>query len=408
MDRPVGLRETRRKKVDFTTGAVAAVLLVAAGCGGSSSPGAGSGGGNADGAGGSGSGGQSSSPAGSGGGLGGGGSFGGGGGGGGGGGDGAVGGASGTAGAADGATDAIRDASASASEVAGDAVVGGPEPGDTPPWRTLNVTAAPGPHMHGSAGFDNRARMLGKLAVDLGVNAGGYSSWLGRRGYHVFGAPAGACPAPNLGAGRDAVGQCRLGEFANAENALKTGLANLHRQFPTEDWGYFLNQDGSVRWSDVAVTGMSHGATTAALIGRIGARVWRVVSRSGPRDNTCGTGSAATFDSANPPWKPSCPDAQVAAWLDLPSKTPMDRFYGLVGTGDGQFGDITFHMARTKYPGKPVQWNAAGAVLTGTNQFYSTAGGHLDFLQAGNLPLNTDQVLNIAFGIPPENQNPTF
>jgi hypothetical protein len=47
-------------------------------------------------------------------------------------------------------------------------------------------------------------------------------------------------------------------------------------------------------------------------------------------------------------------------------------------------------------------------VLTGTNQFYSTVGGHLDWLQAANVPINTDEVLNIAFGIPPDNQNPTF
>jgi hypothetical protein len=39
---------------------------------------------------------------------------------------------------------------------------------------------------------------------------------------------------------------------------------------------------------------------------------------------------------------------------------------------------------------------------------FSTEGGHLDWLGAANKPLNTEEVLNIAFGIPPENQHPNF
>jgi hypothetical protein len=273
------------------------------------------------------------------------------------------------------------------------------------------VTASPGEHVHGSAGVDTRAHLLGKLAVDIGVNSGSYQSWLSARGYHSMGAPCGACPAPNLGAGRDAVGACRMMEFANTEAAVKSTLTSLAQNYPTEDWGYFLNQDGSVRWSDVAITGVSHGATTAAVAGRIGVRMWRVVSRSGPRDDTCGVGASPTptFDPANPPWKSPCPLADIASWMDMPSITPIDRFYGLVGTTDVEYGDIMFDMHYTGYPGPPVQWNVVGAVLTG-NQFYSTTGGHLDFLGAapGVMPTNTDAVLNLAFGIPLANQNPSF
>jgi len=69
-----------------------------------------------------------------------------------------------------------------------------------------------------------------------------------------------------------------------------------------------------------------------------------------------------------------------------------------------------FNMHYTKFPGTPVIFNVDGAVLTGTNQFFTTVGGHLDFLNAAadTKPLNTDAVLNIAFAIPPENQNPKF
>jgi hypothetical protein len=280
---------------------------------------------------------------------------------------------------------------------------------DTPPWRPLNVTAPPNEYIHGNAGIDTRATPIGKLGVDIGVNSGGYSPWLAKRGYHSMGAPCGDCPAPNLGAGRDVVGACRMMEFATTAAYVKATLTSLAAAYPPEDWGYFLNQDGSVRWSDVAITGMSHGATTAAVAGRIGVRMWRVVSRSGPRDDTCGVGASptATFEAADPPWNPDCPLADIASWLDQPSITPINRFYGLVGTTDVEYGDIMFNMNYTQYPGPPVQWNVTGAVLTG-NQFYSTVGGHLDWLQAAGPPPGTDAALNIAFAIPAANQNPTF
>jgi hypothetical protein len=284
------------------------------------------------------------------------------------------------------------------------------EPGDTPPVHPLNVTAAAAEHQHGNAGMDARAKtMLGKLVVDIGVNSGGYSSFLAKRGYHSMGAPCGACAAPNLDGGRDAVGTCREGEFANTAMHVKTTLASLQQQFPEEDWGYFLNADGSVRWSDVAITGMSHGATTAAVAGRVVQRMWRVVSRSGPRDDTCGAnGGVCKMPLSTPSYDTACPPAKVASWLDTPSKTPIERFYGIVGTTDVECGDIMFDMQYAKYPGVPTLFNMAGAVLTGTNQFFTTEGGHLDFLSAANKPLNTEAVLNIAFGIPPENQNPAF
>jgi hypothetical protein len=286
---------------------------------------------------------------------------------------------------------------------------GGLEPGDTPPERPLNVTAAMGEHIHGNAGVDTRAKTLGKLVVDIGVNSGGFSSWLAKRGYHSIGAPCGSCPAPNLGAGRDEVGNCRMKEFETTKASVKQTITNLQNQYPEEDWGYFLTKAGDVRWSDVAITGMSHGATTAAVAGRIGERMWRVVSRSGPRDTTCGqNGGVCTLPLTTPSYDANCPPEKIASWLDADSKTPLNRFYGLVGTTDVECGDIMFDMHYAKYPGNPVIWNEAGAVLTGSNQFYSTEGGHLDFLQAANKPLNTEAVLNIAFGIPAENQNPNF
>jgi hypothetical protein len=288
-----------------------------------------------------------------------------------------------------------------------------PDPLDTPPWRPLNVTAPAGLHAHGTdAAVDTRAKSLGKLSVDLGVSGAGFSLWLAKRGYHAVGSSFAECDAPNLGAGRDAVGTCRLGEWQMVEAKVTALVKGLATSAPAEDWGYFLTQDGSsVRWSDVAFSGVSHGATTAAIIGRLGARVWRVVSSAGPRDDTCGKGPfSLPYDPAHPPFDPACPDSDVASWLDMPTKTPMERFYAIDGVGDGEYGDIMFHLQRTMYPGMPVQFDTAGAILTGTNRFISMGGGHLDFLNSADTvkPLNTNAVLNIAFAIPPENQNPTF
>ena len=41
-----------------------------------------------------------------------------------------------------------------------------------------------------------------------------------------------------------------------------SALTSLQASNPEEDWGYFLTQDGKdVRWSDVAISGDSHGAS---------------------------------------------------------------------------------------------------------------------------------------------------
>jgi hypothetical protein len=300
------------------------------------------------------------------------------------------------------------------------------DPGDTPPPQPLNVTVGGMKQIThtvngNSAGLDTRTTQVGKLVVDLGVTSGGYQPWLGKRGFHVMGVSFPMCDITN-DQGRDHDGDCRLNTFdgmphgtssdvtpANSISAhVQSGLKSLQQQFPTEDWGYFLNADGSVRWSDVAFTGMSHGATTAAVIGKA-VRLYRVVSRSGPRDNACGLpGTAAgDFSRTTPPWQANCPDASIASWLDLTPATPIARFYAMVGMQDVEYGDIMFAMERMKYPGEPVRWDVAGNVLTGTNRFYADAG-HLDFLGAANPPPRTSEALNIAFGVPAANQNPTF
>jgi hypothetical protein len=133
-------------------------------------------------------------------------------------------------------------------------------------------------------------------------------------------------------------------------------------------------------------------------------RVYRVVPQSGPRDNTCGTGPAkGPYDPANPPFDPNCPVAHIASWIDTPPATPIDRYFGFTGGMDGQFGDIMFTMQRMKFVGDYVNLDSATAPYGGSHRFYSLAAGHNGF--PNGFPIDA---VNIAFGVLPENANPTF
>jgi hypothetical protein len=267
--------------------------------------------------------------------------------------------------------------------------------------------------------------MAGKLIVDLGVDSGGYLGWLGKRGFHVFGVSFYHCAHIdnwNAPYGRDYHANCRLTTFdgmkrggdENDANAnvtatnniaykVKTGLAMLHQMYPDEDWGYFLNADGSVRWSDVGFTGYSHGAQTAAALAHH-VRLYRAVSRSGPRDNNCGTGTGVCpINAAAPPFNMNCPMSSIAAWQDMPFVTPVERVYSFAGTQDGQFGDDQFSVFHMNYPGASVDIGASTPPYGGSHRFCANAGhGGFD-TDAKHLAAE-----NVAFGVLPENQNPNF
>lgn len=134
------------------------------------------------------------------------------------------------------------------------------------------------------------------------------------------------------------------------------------------------------------------------------------VSSSGPRDNTCGKGAVpGNFDPNNPPWFPlastcdatHCCVDHIASWIDSPSATPIDRYYGFVGELDTQYGDIMFTMERMHFVGAPVNVTEVAAPYNGSHRFYANVGhGALS-----EFPIAS---VNVAFGVLPENSNPTF
>jgi hypothetical protein len=293
------------------------------------------------------------------------------------------------------------------------------EDGDTLPWRPLQVTAPPADYafaFHPSDAdpqaveqdgnqvgrLDTRVTPLGKLVVDIGARGGSNMVWFPRRGFHFMAVDfMGVGEVPSVvGRGADFYGDVRLEALTGEdrvpdiavsfhdsfEGHVTYGLAYLHSQFPDQDWGYYLNEDGSVRWSDVIVTGSSHGASSAARFAKV-RRVWRAVSRSGPRDNTCGT-------------DPECTEGVVATWFSEESQTPIDRYFSISGTADGQFPEIQYALQAIGYVGMPVNVEDVPPPYDGSRRLISYAD-HMGFCNEG---AEWDDACNYMFGVPPENQ----
>jgi hypothetical protein len=99
----------------------------------------------------------------------------------------------------------------------------------------------------------------------------------------------------------------------SAEERTIRMLAYLHKMFPAEGWGAYLDGD-KLNYGAIVVAGHSHGASTAGLVGKV-RPCERVVMLSGPFDNR-----------SNRP----------AAWTMLAPATPADRFYGFSHTMESQ------------------------------------------------------------------------
>jgi hypothetical protein len=283
--------------------------------------------------------------------------------------------------------------------------------GDTPAPRPLNVLAPPAEYVH--AVNDRPAAintavptLMGKLIVNL--DGGLYQFGL-KRGFHVTAVDLPICPIHYQS--REHNGNCRLEVFDGVDRdpeieitpeqsvsgVVAANLQALQATYPEEDWGYYLNTDGSVRWSDVGFTGHSHRAQSAARFA-VAVRAYRAVSRSGPRDNECGFGAAqGDYDANDPPYDPACPIESISAWLDEEPQTPIERFFGFVGKADDQYGDILFTMERMGFAGEPVNITTATAPYDGSHRFYADTG-HDGF--DGEIYYDA---LDIAWGVPPEN-----
>jgi hypothetical protein len=257
--------------------------------------------------------------------------------------------------------------------------------------KTLTITAAPKLNTHKVGGRDwaidtRLPEFMGKLVVNLEVDDGNINDFAIKHGFHVYAAQIFHCPIVESQGdyttkGKEFNGNCRLETFDGMNHnggsgttpetsimgKVKAGLTQLAADYGEEGWSYFLDDTGNVRWDQVAFTGYSHGATSAARWAKK-VKVWRVVSRSGPRDNLCGNGP-------NQPPQTNCNPAVISAWLDEESMTPVENYWGLVGAGDGQYGDILFAMERLKLVGMPTNINQVAPPYNGSHRLF-ISGGH--------------------------------
>ena len=152
-------------------------------------------------------------------------------------------------------------------------------------------------------------------------------------------------------------------------NRTQAALKRASTLDPGGDWGYFLNADGTVRWTDVVLIGYSFGSQTIAMVSKY-VRVSRVCATSGPASE-------------------GFPDAE---WITHPSATPVDRLYMMVG-GDapyppasGNVGDKIDTTSHAGWLGPPINVKPADTgpfgdahqiVLVGSGP--GAPGGHSEF-----------------------------
>jgi hypothetical protein len=254
------------------------------------------------------------------------------------------------------------------------------------------------------------ATIMGKLVVTLGGSGstagyvGGVGNFVAARGFHVFAVTY--FTSYNI-VREDAAfyGDARLEVFEGVDHTEKyefatvhitkpdcievrvaKGLKYLQGLYPEEDWGYYLNSDDSVRWSDVIVSGMSHGASSAARIGMV-RTLAGVVSIAGPRDNSCGT-------------DPACASGTIASWFSETPKTPLDRFYAMTGALDPQHPEHLLAMQKIGYVGQVVDVDSSAPPYNASHRLKTASGDHSDFCGIAKY----QDACNSMFNVPPENR----
>ena len=200
---------------------------------------------------------------------------------------------------------------------------------------------------------DTRVKSKGVLVVYLhgaGTSAptsctnGEMANLVTAMGYHLF-TP---CYDSYYGVDicKDDIGGCRLEAFEGIDHTpvidikppdaieprIVAAMKLLKTKDPGGDWGYFLDGDAP-RWSNIIIAGISHGAASSGLIGKVRS-VRRVVMFSGP------------FDVKQ-------------KWLAMPSLTPLDRFFGFTHTADPQHAGHLEAFATMNLPGLPTSVDGA-------------------------------------------------
>ncbi len=237
-----------------------------------------------------------------------------------------------------------------------------------------------------SAQLDTTVTPLGKLVVYLhgagdpeNCSSHAHGVVLAKMGFHVVQ----PCYSSGYGVGNcgDDIGGCRLEAFEGVdhhdfidikppdsiETRVVKALEYLQVQHPGGDWQYFV-VDGKPRWSQIIVSGISHGASSSGVIGTVRA-VDRVVMLSGPLDSN-------------------------QAWLKVPPVTPIDRFYGFTHTDDDQHDGHLKSFADMMLPGEPADVDGNAPPYGDSHRLVTSAptgSGHNSTQAGGASPKEGDE-----------------
>jgi hypothetical protein len=193
-------------------------------------------------------------------------------------------------------------------------------------------------------------------------------------GFHVLG----PCYTSDYGVDNcgDDIEGCRLEAFdgqdhhpfititppESIETRISKGLVYLQSKNPQGDWKYYLDGD-KPRWSKIVISGISHGASTAGVIG-LHRLTDRVVMLSGPLDTD-------------------------QAWLKKTPLTPKERFFGFSHTADPQHPGHLAAFESLGLPGKSTTVDGAMPPFGGTHRLETSAAtsdGHSSVQAGGTSP----------------------
>jgi hypothetical protein len=174
--------------------------------------------------------------------------------------------------------------------------------------------------------------------------------------------------------GKDRVSWLNINEHDSFAYRAALGIKYMQEQDPGGDWEYFLNADGTVRWSDVYLVGYSYGSQTLAVVAKY-VRIGRGIATSGPVDEG--------FPNAT--------------WIKATSATPLDRMIALIGSSNIDSKVTTTTSAGWLVPTVDVNAGATVADLKGGHVFILQGQGHSEMC-AGDGG-NWKALCQYAFGV---------
>ncbi|MBL8936569.1 MAG: hypothetical protein JNM69_18570 [Archangium sp.] len=215
------------------------------------------------------------------------------------------------------------------------------------------------------AALDTRVAPRGQLVVYLhgaGVpttcGSTTHNAMLASWGYHVVS----PCYLSDYGVGNcgNDIGGCRLEAFDGVDRTTVIDvkpsesievrvvrmLERLATLNPQGDWSWFI-VNGKPRWDAIVISGISHGASSAGIIG-LHRQVARVVMLSGPLDTN-------------------------QAWLSAPSLTPRDRFFGFTHQRDPQHPGHLAAFTTMMLPGAPANVDVVAPPYAASHRLFTNA-----------------------------------